>query len=47
MFSSRVVSVSREEVLQALNKMKTGNASGPSDASLELIAASEVVGIEG
>ena len=28
-----VVCVSREEVLQALNKMKTGKAPGPSDVS--------------
>ena len=31
---------SREEMLQALNEMKTGKAPGPSEASLELIAAS-------
>ena len=31
--------VSREEVLQALNEMKTGKAPGPSEVSLELIAA--------
>ena len=41
-----VVSVSREEVLQALNEMKTGRAPGPSHLSLELIAASRGVGIE-
>ena len=34
-----VVCVSREEVLQELNVMKTGNAPGPSEVSLELIAA--------
>ena len=34
------VFVSREEVLQALNEMKTGKALGPSEVSLELIAAS-------
>ena len=34
-----VVCVSREEVLQALNEMKTGKAPGPSEVSLELIAA--------
>ena len=28
-----VVCVSREEVLQALNEMKTGKAPGPSDVS--------------
>ena len=31
--------VSREEVLQALNEMKTGRSPGPSQVSLELIAA--------
>ena len=36
----RVVCVSREEVLQALNEMKTGKAPGHSEVSLELIAAS-------
>ena len=40
-----VVCVSREEVLQALNEMKTGRAPGPSEVSLELIAASGGVGI--
>ena len=30
-----VVCVSREEVLQALNKMKTGEAPDPSEASLQ------------
>ena len=39
------VCVSRGEVLQALNGMKTGKAPGPSEVSLELIAASGVVGI--
>ena len=34
-----VVYVSREEVLQTLNEMKTGYAPGPSKISLELIAA--------
>ena len=33
------VCVSREVVLQALNEMKTGKGLGPSDVSLELIAA--------
>ena len=37
--------VRREEVLQALHKMKTGKAPGPSDVSLELIAVSREVGI--
>ena len=41
-----VVCVSREEVLQALNEMKTGKAPGPSEVSLELIAASGGVGIQ-
>ena len=35
-----VVCVSREGVLQALDKMKTLKALGPSEVSLELIAAS-------
>ena len=33
-----VVCVSREEVLQALNQLKTEKAPGPSEVSLELIA---------
>ena len=37
-----VLSVSRVEMLQALNEMKTGKASGPS----EVIAASGGVGIK-
>ena len=41
-----VVCVSREEVLQMLNEMKTGNVPGPSETSLELIAASSVIGIQ-
>ena len=41
-----VVCVSREEVLQALNEMKTGKLPGPSEVSLELIAASGGVGIQ-
>ena len=40
-----VVCVSREEVLQALNEMKKGKDPGPSEVSLELIAASGGVGI--
>ena len=32
-----VVCVNREDVLQALNEMKTGKAPGPSEVSLELI----------
>ena len=35
-----VFCVSREEMLQALDEMKTGKANGPSEVSLELIAAS-------
>ena len=35
-----VVGVNREEVLLALNEMKTGIAFGPSEVSLEFIAAS-------
>ena len=35
------VYVSRDEVVQALNEMKTGIALRPSDVSLESIAASE------
>ena len=41
-----VVSVIREEVLQALNEMKTEKAPGPSLVSLELIAASGGEGIQ-
>ena len=41
-----VVCVSREEVLQALNEMKTGKVPGPSEVSLELIADSAVVGYQ-
>ena len=41
-----VVCVSREEVLQALSEMKTGKAHGPSEISLQLIAASGGVGIQ-
>ena len=38
-----VVCVTREDILQTLNDMKTGKAPGPSDVSLELIAASRGV----
>ena len=41
-----VVCVSREDVLQALNEMKTGNAPRASEVSFELIAASGGVGIQ-
>ena len=37
--------VSREEVLQTLNEMKTGKAPGPSDVSPELIPTSGDEGI--
>ena len=40
-----VVCVSREEVLQALNEIKTGKAPGPSEVSLELIVGRGRVGI--
>ena len=41
-----VVCVGREEVQQVLDEMKTGNARGPSQVSLELIAASGGVRIQ-
>ena len=41
-----VVCVSRAEGLLALNEIKTGKASEPSEVSLELIAASWGVGIQ-
>ena len=41
-----VVSVSREDVLQALDEMKTLKAHRPSEVSLELIAARGGVGIQ-
>ena len=41
-----IVCVSREEVHQALNEMKTGKAPGPSEVSLELIYFSGGVGIQ-
>ena len=41
-----VVCISREEVIQALNEIKTVKAPGPSEVSLELIAASGGVGIQ-
>ena len=41
-----VVCVSREEELQALNEIKTGKAPGPSEVSLELIAACGGIGIQ-
>ena len=34
-----VVCASREEVVQALDEIETGKATGPSDVSLELIVA--------
>ena len=41
-----IVCVSRQDVLLALDEMKTGNACGPSELSLELIAARGGVGIQ-
>ena len=41
-----VVCVSREDVLQALNEMKTGKAPGPSKVSLEMVASGGGVGIQ-
>ena len=41
-----VVCVGREEVLQALNEMKTGKGPDLSEVSLELIAASGGAGIQ-
>ena len=41
-----MVCVSRVEVLQALNDIKTGKAPGPSEISLELIASSGGVGTQ-
>ena len=43
---SPVVCVHREEVLQAFSQMTTGKAPGPSEVSLELIAAIGGVGIQ-
>ena len=41
----QVVCVSRDYVIQALNEMSTGKSPGPSEVSLELIAASGGDGI--
>ena len=41
-----VVSVNRADVFQALNEMKTGKAPGPTEVSLDLIAANRGVGIQ-
>ena len=41
-----VVCVNREEMLQALNEIKTGKAHGPSEESLELITSCREVGIQ-
>ena len=41
----QVICVNREEVLQGLNEMKTGKVPGPSEVSLELIAARKRVRI--
>ena len=43
---SIILCISREEVLQALNDMKTGKAPGPSEVSLRLIAVSRGVEIQ-
>ena len=45
-FKDPVISVNREEMLQALNEMKTGKDPGPLEISLELIAASREVRIQ-
>ena len=37
--------VSKEEVVKAIKDMKTGKAAGPSDVSVELIAASGELGV--
>ena len=41
-----IVCICIEEVLQALNEMKTGKAHGSSEVSLEMITASRGVGIQ-
>ena len=41
-----VVCVGREEVLQALNEIKTGKVPGPSEISLQFISDSGKVGIQ-
>ena len=38
--------VSREEVVKTLEKMKAGKAPGPSEVSVEMIAASGEIGID-
>ena len=38
--------VSREEVVKALGKIKAGKAAGPSEVSVEMIAASGEIGID-
>ena len=38
--------VSREEVVKALGKMKAGKAAGPSEVSVEMIAASGEIGVD-
>ena len=43
---SPVVCIGREDVLQALNEMKTRRSPGSSEVSLELIAVSGEVGIQ-
>ena len=46
MVEGPVERVSREEVVKALGKMKAGRAAGPSKVCLEMIAASEEIGID-
>ena len=46
MVEGPVERVSREEVVKALGKMKAGKAAGPSEVCVEMIAASEEIGID-
>ena len=41
----RVERVSREEVVKALGKTKAGKAGGPSEVSVEMMAASGEIGL--
>ena len=41
-----VEKVSREEVVKALGKMKAGKAAGPTEVTVEMIAASGEIGID-
>ena len=38
--------IGRDDIVQILNEMNTGKVPGPSDVSMELIAASITVGIQ-